>query len=166
MNNATATAAERRRSAQSADRHEASFTLVEVMRLMRAAFAERMKDLGLTGSSWRILVRLARQDGMSQVALARRVEITAVAVGEAIDRLERSGHVERRPDPKDRRKWRIHLTKKSVELMPTVHKVADALQAELFQDVSAEELAAFRDTLGRIRARIHELKIDAGDDET
>jgi MarR family transcriptional regulator for hemolysin len=74
--------------------------LVEVTRLLRAAFDTRMQGMGLTGASWRIIFRLSHQDGQTQSALARRLDITPVAVGEAVDRLEKSGHVERRPTPR------------------------------------------------------------------
>src|SRR5262245_2952926 len=99
--------AERARQASPAPgwgRFDASVALAEVSRLQRAAFDARMQEMGLTGASWRIIFALSRQDGRTQTALARKLDVTPVAVGEAIDRLEKSGHVERCADPDDRRK--------------------------------------------------------------
>jgi DNA-binding MarR family transcriptional regulator len=155
-----------RKAAPASDRFEASFALVEITRLMRAAFDERMKALGLTGATWRVLGRLARQDGQTQAMLARRLEVTPVALGETIDRLVKSGHVERRADPNDRRKWRIHLTEKAVALVPAMLETAHAVQAELFQDLDADEIEGLAASLAKLRARIHEMKIDAGEDES
>lgn len=146
-------------------KQEIGFTLVEVTRLMRAAFDERMRCVGLTGTTWRLLVRLSRQDGQSQAALARQLEVTPVALGETIDRLEKSGHVERRADPRDRRKWRIHLTEEAVALMPRVRETAEALMTECYRDVRDDELGLIADALCRLRTRLHEMRIDAADEE-
>jgi DNA-binding MarR family transcriptional regulator len=151
-------------STLSGKRFDASKTLVEVTRLMRAAFDERMQDMGLTGASWRIIFRLAHHDGQTQAGLARRLDITPVAIGEAVDRLEKSGHVERRADPDDRRKRRVHLTEMSIDQLPAMIATAETLQAEIFQDVSEAELAALARTLGKLRARIHETKTEADEE--
>jgi MarR family transcriptional regulator, transcriptional regulator for hemolysin len=146
-------------------RFDTGFLLVEVTRLMRELFDARMRPLGLTGSTRRVISYLAKDDGQTQVALARKLEISRVALGEAVDRLERSGHVERRADPADRRKWRVHLTARARDLLPTMFAAADALQTEYFRDVSAHDLAALQATLGRLRARLLEMKAETMDDE-
>jgi DNA-binding MarR family transcriptional regulator len=153
------------RRAPTSERLEIAFALVEVTRLMRAAFDERMRELGLTGAHVRLLVRLARHDGQTQAGLARQLEVTPVALGELIDRLEKSGYVERRADPNDRRKWRIHLTGQATELLPTIYAAGEGMQAEMFQDLSAAEIAALGGTLGKLRARIRDMRGAAGEEE-
>lgn len=159
----------RRRSGHSAERavgrFDTGFLLVEVTRPIRELFDARMRPLGLTGSTRRVVSYLAKEDGQTQVELARKLEISRVALGEAVDRLERSGHVERRPDPADRRKWRVHLTGPARALLPTMFAAADALQTEYSRDVSPEDLATLQTILGRLRARLLEMKAETMDDE-
>ena len=144
---------------------EIGFGLAEVVRLMRRAFDQRMRTLGLTGSSWRIVAYLSREDGQTQAALADRLEISRVALGEAVDRLEKTGHVERRADLMDRRKWRVHLTQRSHDLLPLMFATSDELRAECFRDLHDDDIEQLRSILERLRGRLHDMKIDPPDQE-
>ena len=146
-------------------RFEIGFGLAEVTRLLRAHFDVRMRKLGLTTATWRALAYLSRQDGLTQAALAERLEISRVALGETVDRLEKSGHVERRADPADRRKWRVHLTPLSRELIPVMFATSDELQADCFRDLSEHELGLLQTSLERVRLRLAEMKIETPDEE-
>lgn len=147
-------------------RSQIGYGLAEVTRLMRAAFDERMRGMGLTGASWRVITALSREDGQTQAFLADRLEISRGALGEAIDRLEKSGHVTRRADPADRRVWRVHLTALSRSLLPQMFEVAAELQADWFRDLSPDDLAHLDATLGRLRERLLDMKIETPDEET
>ncbi len=85
------------------------FLLHDASRLMRAWFDERAQALGLTRAQWRVLVHLGPREGINQTALAEILELDTVTLSRHIDRLEKSGWVERRRDPGDRRAWLIHL---------------------------------------------------------
>ncbi|MEM8843388.1 MAG: MarR family transcriptional regulator, partial [Pseudomonadota bacterium] len=86
------------------------FLINDVSRMMRAWFDERAQALGLTRAQWRVLVHLAGREGLNQKGLAEILELDTVTLGRHIDRLERDGWLERRPDPTDRRAWRLYLT--------------------------------------------------------
>lgn len=47
-------------------------------------------------------------DPLTPGRLGARLGVTSGAVTGIVDRLERAGHVERRPDPGDRRRTRLH----------------------------------------------------------
>jgi MarR family transcriptional regulator for hemolysin len=147
-------------------RLEIGYGLAEVTRLMRAAFDQRMRVTGLTGSTWRVIASLSRQDGQTQAALAERLEISRVAIGEMVDRLERSGHVQRCADPADRRKWRVKLTPLSKDLLPLMFATADDLQADWFRDLSAGELSQLDSMLVRLRERLLNITHETHDEET
>jgi DNA-binding MarR family transcriptional regulator len=63
----------------------------------------------MTRAQWGILVWLERQPGTSQKELSELLEVEPITVARLVDRLEARGMVERRPDPRDRRIWRLHL---------------------------------------------------------
>ena len=54
--------------------------------------------------------QLELHDGLRLTEMAARAGITVQSMGELVDDLEAKGYLERRPDPKDRRAKRIHLT--------------------------------------------------------
>ena len=66
----------------------------------------------MTRAQWGILIWLERQPGISQKELAELLEVEPITVARLIDRLEARGMVERRPDPRDRRIWRLHLQRR------------------------------------------------------
>lgn len=146
-------------------RFEIGFGMADVMRLMRLAFDQRMRVLGLTGTTWRVVAYLSREDGQTQAQLADQLEISRVALGETIDRLERSGHVVRNADPTDRRKWRVHLTPLSRDLLPKMFAISDELQTEWFSDLREEDLTQLSSTLHRLHERLLSMKIESPDHE-
>jgi MarR family transcriptional regulator, transcriptional regulator for hemolysin len=85
------------------------FLLHDVARLMRVDADKRARAHGMTRAQWGILIWLERQPGLSQKELSEILEVEPITVARLIDRLEIRGMVERRPDPKDRRIWRLHL---------------------------------------------------------
>jgi MarR family transcriptional regulator, transcriptional regulator for hemolysin len=85
------------------------FLLHDVARLLRIDADKRASAHGMTRAQWGILIWLERQPGLSQKELAEILEVEPITVARLIDRLEGRGVVERRPDPKDRRIWRLHL---------------------------------------------------------
>jgi len=86
------------------------FLLHDVARLLRVDADKRARAHGMTRAQWGILIWLERQPGLSQKELSEILEVEPITVARLIDRLEARGMVERRPDPKDRRIWRLHLS--------------------------------------------------------
>src|SRR5690242_10917663 len=101
--------------------------LSDLARAVRTRADARARAHGMTRAQWMILVHLERQPRMSQNELAQLIEVEPITVGRLVDRLEARGFVERRPDPNDRRIWRLHLTPAA---SPMLEEIAHA-RAEL-----------------------------------
>lgn len=69
----------------------AGFLIHDVSRLRRTVFDQRLKPLGITRSQWWVLSNLDRSkdDGFSQIELARLLDIGKVTLGGLISRLEK-----------------------------------------------------------------------------
>ena len=93
-------------------RREILLQLSEVARTMRTYIDQRAREHGMTRAQWGALVRLQRQEGMTQAELAENLEIQPISLVRLIDRLCLHGLVERRPHPRDRRANRLYLTEK------------------------------------------------------
>ncbi|HEX8901338.1 MarR family transcriptional regulator [Vitreimonas sp.] len=129
------------------------FAIADATRLMRSAFDARMRQVGLRGSSWRVLAYLYRQDGLSQTELARLLEITRAGAGQMIDQLEASGHVRRKSDPADGRRWRVYLDPRIRETMAQVFDVVRRFDEDLCAAFTDDELEALRALIERLRDR-------------
>jgi DNA-binding MarR family transcriptional regulator len=118
------------------------FLVHDVSRLRRRVVDRALKPLGVTRSQWWVLAFLSRSDGMSQVALADELDIGKVALGQLIDRLEKTGFVVRRPDEVDRRVKRIHLTKRSHVLIARIRDNVRVTEKEILEKIDADDLKA------------------------
>jgi MarR family transcriptional regulator, transcriptional regulator for hemolysin len=130
------------------------FLLHDVSRLMRASFDQRAQALGLTRAQWRVLVHLAPRQGINQSALADILELDAVTMGRHVDRLERDGWLERRPDPGDRRAWRLHLTEASQPTLDRMDRIATDMQAAALEGVPPADRERLIEMLSRIKANL------------
>jgi DNA-binding MarR family transcriptional regulator len=79
--------------------------LHDVARLFRRRFERRARQTGLpiTRQQARALLLIARNEGLSQAAVATGLDIESIALVRILDRLHEEGLVERRPHPTDRR---------------------------------------------------------------
>jgi DNA-binding MarR family transcriptional regulator len=130
------------------------FLLHDVSRLMRAWFDERAQALGLTRAQWRVLVHLGPRQGINQTSLAEILELDNVTLSRHIDRLERAGWLERRPDPEDRRAWRLYLSEASRPTLKKMETLAAETQAAALADLSSDQRALFVETLVKIKKNI------------
>jgi DNA-binding MarR family transcriptional regulator len=107
--------------------------------LLCAAHLERaivaaLQPFGLSFGDFDVLNTLRRRadDGTNPRELARSSLITSGAMTSRLDRLERAGLIERRPDPGDRRGVLVHLTEPGERLAEeSLHAVLAADEAFL-----------------------------------
>ena len=95
----------------------------DVGRMLRTEADRRARAHGMTRAQWVMLIRLNRQPGLSQKELAELLEVEPITVARLADRLEARNLLERRPDPADRRVWRLHL-------LPAAQPVLDELSGD------------------------------------
>lgn len=130
------------------------FLVVEVSRLMRREFYDRLEGSSLTQAQARALKHIAHNEGLRQVELADLLEIQPITLARLVDQLEDIGLVERRPDPDDRRAYRLHVTPSAATHLKAIEEVADEIRAHALADLTEQEradavaaLAKIRDTL-------------------
>ncbi|MEO0031444.1 MAG: hypothetical protein RIS94_1202 [Pseudomonadota bacterium] len=133
------------------------FLIHDVSRLRRIVVDRALKPLGLTRSQWWVLAFLSRRDGMTQTALAADLDLTKVAIGGLIDRMESGGFVERRADERDARARRVYLTRAGQKLVSTIRESVDAVEAEILATVTEDELDDAANAMIKIKGRLLEI---------
>lgn len=118
------------------------FLLHDVGRLLRVDADKRARAHGMTRAQWGILLWLERQPGISQKELAELLEVEPISVARLVDRLEARGMVERRPDPKDRRIWRLHLGPPAYPELHEIHRHRAAMICRLTAGTEPASLEA------------------------
>lgn len=128
--------------------------MAQVSRLMRRAFDEKARAIGVTRPQWQVLVLLVTNEGINQGGLAEILEVEPITLGRMVDRLQDAELVERRPDPADRRAWRLFLTAKAHGLLEQLRPLAEEMLEAALDGVVAEQRANLADTMRRMRTNL------------
>lgn len=127
------------------------FLTGDVSRLLRRAFDVRTRAIGVNRTQWRMLTTLSRNEGANQGQLAELLDVEPITLCRMVDKLSEAGLVERRPDPADRRAWRIHLSEAAHPILAELRLLADGLLDDALAGLDAAERSQLADLLGRMR---------------
>lgn len=130
------------------------FLVNDVARLLRTAYDRRIREINLTRAQWWVLTHLYRGNGVTQTELAETLEIEKPTLGRLLDRLEEKGWVRREHDARDRRVWRVHLTKEVEPALRTMRALAGDLRRDALSGLSEAEAGRFVDTLLAIKGNL------------
>jgi DNA-binding MarR family transcriptional regulator len=134
--------------------HDLLFLLHDLGRLLRVDADKRARAEGMTRAQWGILLWLERQPGMSQKELSELLEVEPISVARLVDRLEARAMVERRPDPKDRRIWRLHLCPPAHPALHEIHRHRAAMARRLTAGIDPATLETMADVLVLMKATL------------
>lgn len=118
------------------------FLIHDVHRLMRKRFEARAGESGLSSAQWRLMVRVAKEEGIAQARLAELLEIEPISVSRLIDRMEEGGWIERRSDAADRRVRTIYPTQKAKDAYAHIKGIAGDVYEQSLAGLSAGDKAA------------------------
>ncbi|MCK4723962.1 MAG: MarR family transcriptional regulator [Dehalococcoidia bacterium] len=123
------------------------FNVGRVMRRVYDHYEKRLSPFSLTPPQYFVFNALWMGDGISVGELGERVSLDSSTLTGVIDRMQRSGYVERQLNPQDRRSVLVFLTAKARELGPRIVEFADELDATLRHPFSNEEMDTFERVL-------------------
>jgi len=134
------------------------FLLKEVSRRYVNRFEVRAAEIPLNLAQAKALVRLEKNEGVSQARLAELAEVDPMTMVRILDRMEAEGLLERRPDPADRRARCLYLTAKAKPILGEIWRLSDEIRAEIFAGVSQAEREQFMSVLQRLYDNISQLE--------
>lgn len=133
------------------------FLTGDISRLLRQAFDQRMKNLGLTRAQWLVITQLCRRDGLPQNELAELLEIKQPSLVTLLDKLEKSGLVERKSDETDRRTKRVFLLPKSASILEPMQAIAQGIREQMLTGIPEEEQEILMASLQKIKSNLLKL---------
>jgi len=135
-------------------KEQMSQLLGETARAWRFALDRRLAPLGLSRSQWLVLFHAGRAASpLTQTELAQRVGVEGPTLVGLLDRMEREGWIERRPDPSDRRCKVVCLTGKACDIRHRIEDAASRLREELLDGLPEQDLDRIIDILAQIKQR-------------
>ena len=129
-------------------------TLIGAANALRDAYDVRLAPLGLTLSLASLLCYIADFGPVSQTRAAEHLGQGRASTGAQVDRLEQLGHIERRPDPDDRRVWMVAATDSGRAVAAEVAAVDEVLRSELRAGISRTERQQLAAVLVRLQRNL------------
>lgn len=128
--------------------------LVNVTRLMRRAFDQRLHGSSLTQAQARALAKISRHEGIRQICLAEMLEVQPITLVHLLDQLVEAGLVERRPDPGDRRAYQVYLTPAAAPQLAEIEAVIETIREDALRGLSEHEIETAMAALQKIHANL------------
>jgi DNA-binding MarR family transcriptional regulator len=95
-------------------------------------------------------------EGITVSRLAELARVRKQSMAQAVDQLERTGYVERRPNPRDRRSRLVFFTERGASVPPVTHAAAERVEERWAQLTSPEQFDALRASLLRLLTQLRD----------
>jgi len=128
----------------------------DVARLMRRRFERRARQTGLsiTRQQARALLSVARNEGLSQAAVATLLDIEPIALVRLLDRLHEEGLGERRLHPTDRRVRTLWMTPLGWTVVDRILAINAQIREEACAGMSPAAREALLQTLDHLKSNL------------
>jgi MarR family transcriptional regulator, organic hydroperoxide resistance regulator len=130
------------------------FLLANICHLHYTRAHQLLEALGLYRGQPPVLRALWEQEGLTQTELAGRLQITPATITRMLQRMEKSGFIQRKPDEDDQRITRVYLTEAGHLVQTKVEAVWETMEAETFAGLVPEERQILRRFLLQMRANL------------
>jgi DNA-binding MarR family transcriptional regulator len=95
-----------------------------------------------------------RPEGITVSTLAELAGVRKQTMSQAVEQLERSGYVERRDNPHDRRSRLVFLTERGSTVTPVTHQAAAAVEQDWAELIGSAALEHIRHELSTLLQKI------------
>jgi DNA-binding MarR family transcriptional regulator len=137
------------------------FLLAQICHLHHGRAHQLFEALGLYRGQPPVLKILWEHEGITQTELAAQLKNTPATITKMLQRMEKTGFIQRKPDAADQRLSRVYLTETGRSVQAEVEKTFTILEAETFAGFTLEEGVLLRRFLLQMRDNL----IDATGEE-
>lgn len=120
------------------------FLMHQVLHMNMQYLIHMMEPLGIKPGHAGILFFLKRTGPLSQREIADRIGVKPPSVTVAIQKLEKLGYIERRPEPRDQRVVKIQITEEGLKCTERMNGIAEHMDSVLFNEMNLEEKLLLR----------------------
>jgi DNA-binding MarR family transcriptional regulator len=111
-----------------------------------------LRNVGMPGSHYVVLINLQATPGLTGAELARLVGLTPQAVALLVSKLTERGVIERRQHPRHRNVQELYLTEAGQRELVKGERIVSDLEQHLRESLGPERHALLRELLGHVIA--------------
>ncbi|MGL5753575.1 MAG: MarR family winged helix-turn-helix transcriptional regulator, partial [Paraclostridium sp.] len=100
---------------------------------------EEYKKYNIGSGQYQFLIYLYYKDGVSHDELTERLSVDKVVTTRSIAKLEEEGYIRRELKSDDKRKYKIYLTEKAMNLKSDIFKISDKLEGKFTENLSDKD---------------------------
>ena len=126
-------------------------------RLHHMAFRSLFREDGLPPAQAGAMRVIIRYHGLSQRELADRLHIKRATATVMLQKMEKAGHIERRPDLEDQRIFRIYPTEAAVAIEAENQKRVTDYFLRCFSEIDQESFDVMLSALSRLEANLRDI---------
>ncbi|MDF2368286.1 MarR family winged helix-turn-helix transcriptional regulator [Sneathiella sp.] len=120
--------------------------------ISRSLAAKYSKMFDLTIAEWRIVALLGSNPGLTAREIAPLASLDKVSISRAVDRLSKSGRLEKRILKGDRRSAALYLTRAGKTMLAEIIPLAQNYEDQLLAEFSPDEIEMLDSFLNRLDA--------------
>jgi len=136
---------------------EGGFLISKIKQISGRIFDKKLKDYNindLNTAQGRIIFPLWQNDSIPISELARQTALGKTTLTNMLDRLEKSGHIVRKVDEKDKRNVLVSLTEKSKSLEDRYEAVSKDMISLFYEGLSEKQIDEFENLLKHILSNL------------
>jgi DNA-binding MarR family transcriptional regulator len=118
--------------------------LANICHLHHTRAHQLLEALGLYRGQPPVLRALWMQEGLTQTELAEKMDITPATMTKMLQRMEKTGFIQRKADVEDQRVSRVYLTEAGRAVQQDVEAVFKKTEEETFGNFTLEERVLLR----------------------
>ncbi|MCK1992049.1 MarR family transcriptional regulator [Peribacillus muralis] len=114
----------------------------------------KLADFNIAPEQNLIIMLLLKNDGLTQIELAEKLNKDKTNIARMVYNLEQKGFIKRSPDVNDRRSLKVFLTDKGKELSNIVIPIAEEFNNVVTKGITDEELENLKVLLNKMRENL------------
>ncbi|WP_320826636.1 MarR family winged helix-turn-helix transcriptional regulator [Reinekea sp.] len=124
-------------------------------RISRALADKYQSDFQISRPQWRLMAVLGEQPDLSAADLVEHTAMDKVAVSRAVKDLKNRNLLLQQPDPEDKRRFRLRLSRAGQATYAAIVPIAAAYEASILAQLNARE----REQLGQLLSKLDTLDL-------
>ena len=120
-------------------------------------------NLNIGRGQGHLLDILLTHNGLTQKELSAQLQIRPASLGELVDKLERSGYVERRVNENDKRVLNVYIKEEGRKVINEIAKIRNSMIDNIFSSLTEDEKNQLSALMEKLMDSIKENSIDATD---
>jgi len=109
-----------------------------------------LDETGVYHAQYRLLVEISRNPNISQIDIARMMDVSAATIAVSLKKLEREGYITRDRDADDNRLNKISVTEKGNRVVEQGKRVVESTHQKVFEGFTEEDKSALSGLLKKL----------------